>query len=54
VAAAVSAVKAAGLVPKVIGINSTKAWVFSQSPSAGSSVPRGSTVNLRTKVGPIP
>jgi hypothetical protein len=50
---AATRVRSAGLVPKVIGVNSTKAFVTTQSPSAGTSAARGSTVNLRTKVGPL-
>jgi len=46
---------AAGLVPKFVGSTSNpQAWVFTQSPAAGSDVRRGSTVTMNLKVGPIP
>ncbi len=52
--AAVAAVVAAGLVPRTIGPNTSRSWVQSQSPLGGSSVDRGSTVNLRLSIGERP
>jgi PASTA domain len=52
--AAISAVLSVGLVPHATGSNASNAWVFSQSPSAGTVVDRGSTVNLRLRTGPLP
>jgi len=52
--AAVATVVAAGLVPRTIGPNTSKSWVQSQSPTGGSTVARGSTVNLRLSVGERP
>jgi len=49
-----SGVIAAGLTPHVSGATGVSAWVFSQSPAAGSVVDRGSVVNLVGKTGPIP
>jgi hypothetical protein len=51
---AVGAITSAGLVPRLIGSSSVNAFVVSQSPDGGTSVARGSTVTLRTRVGPIP
>ena len=52
--AAAHLVSAAGLVPKFTGPNHTHSWVFSQSPSAGSAVARGSTVTMVLRTDPIP
>ena len=49
-----AAVVAAGLTPHLAGATGVSAWVFSQSPAAGSVVDRGSVVNLVGKTGPIP
>jgi hypothetical protein len=51
---AVSEVIAAGLTPHVTGATGVSAWVFSQSPRAGTVVDVGSTVNMVGKTGPIP
>lgn len=53
-AAAANAVIAAGLVPKFTGPNNTNSWVFSQSPTAGHAVARGSTVTMVLRDDPIP
>jgi beta-lactam-binding protein with PASTA domain len=44
----------AGLVASSSGSSSASAWVFSQSPSSGKLVARGSTVTLQIKTGPLP
>jgi len=53
-AVAANAVIAAGLVPKFTGPNNTNSWVFSQSPTAGHVVARGSTVTMVLRDDPIP
>ncbi|MFB4318409.1 M64 family metallopeptidase [Actinomadura sp. 21ATH] len=53
-AAAGTAVRNAGLNPRFIGSTGSNAWVFSQSPAAGTVVQAGSTVTMRTRTGPIP
>lgn len=50
-AQASDAVIAAGLVPKFTNSGS---WVFSQSPAGGRTVPRGSTVTMTLRTGPLP
>lgn len=46
---------AAGLLPRFTGANNgSQAWVFSQSPSAGTVVSRGDTVSMLLRTGPIP
>ncbi|MGB8381807.1 MAG: PASTA domain-containing protein [Dermatophilaceae bacterium] len=54
VSAAVATLVAAGLVARTSGPNTSKSWVQSQSPTAGSMVARGSTVNLRLSIGERP
>jgi hypothetical protein len=44
----------AGLVPRFTGPNHTNSWVFSQSPTSGRTVPRGSTVTMRLRDDPLP
>ena len=46
-----NAVTAAGLVPKLMGPTTTKAWVFSQSPAGGTLADVGSTVTMVFKTG---
>jgi hypothetical protein len=46
-----AAIRAAGLVPRISG---TGTWVLSQSPAAGSPVPRRSKVTLHLMGGPLP
>jgi hypothetical protein len=43
-----SAVVAADLLPAFTGPTGQNAWVLSQAPQAGSTVPRGSTVRMQT------
>jgi hypothetical protein len=53
-AQAAQAVRDVCLVPVFTGSTGPGAWVWRQSPSAGSKVPRGSTVTLQLRTGPIP
>jgi PASTA domain-containing protein len=54
-AAAENSVRAAKLVPKFTGANpSSKTYVATQSPPAGTSVDRGSTVTMFLRTGPLP
>jgi PASTA domain len=48
-----AAVRAAGLVPAHTGSTSSSAWVYRQTPAAGTSVNTGSTVTLEMRTGPI-
>jgi hypothetical protein len=52
-ASAATAITEAGLVPHFAGARGPNSWVFSQSPAAGTTVPRGSTVNLYLRTGPL-
>jgi hypothetical protein len=54
VAVASNLVHAAGLIPKFTGANQTHSWVFSQSPTAGDVVAKGSTVTMVLHTGPLP
>lgn len=47
-------IDAVGLISKFIGPNATGSWVSSQSPAAGTLVPKGSTVTMKLQTGPIP
>jgi hypothetical protein len=49
-----AAVVAADLVPAFTGPTGQNAWVLSQAPQAGSTVPRGSTVRMQTSTNPRP
>jgi PASTA domain len=51
---AAQAVRAAGLVPKLAGPNTTRSWVLSQSPAPGRLVAQGSTVTMVLRTGPLP
>jgi hypothetical protein len=53
-AAAAKLVQDAGLVPKFTGVNTTKSWVASQSPTAGHVVDKGTTVSMFLRTGPMP
>lgn len=53
-ATAVARIRAAGLQPRSTGTSGPQAWVWRQSPQAGTRVPPGSTVTLQLRVGPMP
>jgi hypothetical protein len=53
-ATAAARIQAAGLQPRSIGTSGQQAWVWRQSPQAGTRVAPGSTVTLQLRVGPIP
>jgi hypothetical protein len=54
-AAASSALRAVGLVPRFTGASPTsKAFVVTQSPPAGAAVAKGSTVTMFLRTGPLP
>ena len=53
-AAAVAEIRAAGLVPVVVGSPPSHAWMSRQTPRAGTIVNQGSTVTLNFSTGPIP
>jgi Putative serine esterase (DUF676) len=52
--AAMNAVKAAGLQPRLSGSPLVSAWVRTQTPTGGTSAVAGSDVNLSMRVGRIP
>jgi hypothetical protein len=54
VAQAIRSIEDAGLMARVSGPTTSTAWVYSQSPAAGTVVDAGSTVTLTTRTGPIP
>jgi beta-lactam-binding protein with PASTA domain len=47
-------IQAAGLVPKFTGTQTNHSWVFSQSPTAGHIVAKGSTVTMALRNTPLP
>lgn len=47
-------IRDAGLKPKFTGDTGGGAWVWRQSPRAGTMVPRGSTVTMQCRTGPRP
>jgi hypothetical protein len=51
---AASRVRAARLVPAFTGAGGPGAWVWRQSPNAGTIVDPGSTVSMQLRTGPIP
>jgi PASTA domain len=51
---AIAEVLAAHLIPHTTGTDGPGAWVFSQSPAAGTVVGQGSIVTLVLRTGPIP
>jgi hypothetical protein len=51
---AASKIQAVGLDPVFLGTPGSDAWVWQQSPSAGTRVARGSEVTLQLQHGPIP
>ncbi|WP_299406761.1 matrixin family metalloprotease [Acaryochloris sp. IP29b_bin.148] len=53
VSIAADLVRAAGLVPRIIGPNNSNASVFRQSPRGGRAADCFSTVTLQTRTGPI-
>lgn len=53
VPAAKAAVEQAHLVAKFTGASSGNPWVSTQSPAAGTTVERGSTVTMQLRTGPI-
>jgi PASTA domain len=53
-ATAIATIRAAGLQSRSTGTSGQQAWVWRQSPQAGTRVPPGSTVTLQLRVGPIP
>jgi hypothetical protein len=53
-ATAAARIRAAGLLPRSIGTSGREAWVWRQSPQAGTRVALGSTVTLQLRAGPIP
>jgi peptidoglycan hydrolase-like protein with peptidoglycan-binding domain len=54
VANAVARVHDAGLIPRFTGTSGSQAWVWRQSPQAGTVVRRGSLMTLQLRTGPIP
>jgi len=50
---AIAEVLAAGLTVRTTGTDGPDAWVFSQSPAAGTVVAQGSVVTLQLRTGPI-
>jgi hypothetical protein len=50
---AVAELRAAGLGARSVGADGPRAWVYRQSPSAGTVVPTGSIVTLQLRTGPI-
>jgi beta-lactam-binding protein with PASTA domain len=53
-APAAGPVRAARLVPEVVGTQRPDSWVWRQSPRGNAIVPSGSTVTLQLRSGPIP
>jgi PASTA domain len=51
---AANLIHAVGLVPVFTGSTGARSWVFSQSPSAGHGVAKGSTVTMVAHSGPMP
>jgi hypothetical protein len=51
---AVRLVRAAGLVPRIVGTQRPDSWVWRQSPRAAAIVASGSTVTMELRSGPIP
>jgi hypothetical protein len=53
-AAAATMLENRGLVPVFAGPSGTGAWVWAQSPTAGTVVPEGTSVHLTMHTGPLP
>jgi hypothetical protein len=51
---AIAEILAAGLMSRTTGTDGPDAWVYSQSPAAGTVVDQGSIVTLQLRTGPIP
>jgi hypothetical protein len=47
-------IRDAGLVPKFTGASQANAWVSHQSPAAGTSAKKSSTVTITLRTGPLP
>ncbi len=45
--------QAEGLIPKFSGPNTAHSWVAEQSPAAGTQVPKGTTVSMLLRTGPL-
>jgi PASTA domain len=53
-AVAAEAIRNFGLRPLITGASGPNAWVWRQSPRAGTRVPTGSTVRLQVRISPMP